>query len=100
MMEPNELAWQGPMWNGCGACNFVRRAYARPYCVWCIKDAIHGARTLAGNLAVAAGMCRAFEQGAIYMARSVLRPGEPQAFTPGCELEPMGARREPRKATP
>lgn len=39
---------------------------------------------LAENITWAAALCQSFSLGAVYMARSVLRPEAPQAFTPGC----------------
>lgn len=54
-----ETAWSGPMWNGCGACNFVRRAEGRVWCAWCVKSYRELAVTLANNLAIGAALCEA-----------------------------------------
>lgn len=58
-----ETAWQGPMWNACGACNFVRRTEGRMWCTWCVKSYAQLARTLAHNLAIAGALCRAHRIG-------------------------------------
>lgn len=42
--------------------------------------------TLAHNLAMAGGLCESFSKGAVYMARSVMRPSAPDAFMPGHAL--------------
>jgi hypothetical protein len=55
------------------------------YCPLCsLNGALLSCATLAHNLAIAGALCAAFSQGAVYMVRSVLRPNEPEAFTPGC----------------
>lgn len=55
--------WQGPMWNGCGSCNWTRRDQGRPYCAWCAKEVASALLTLAANLAIGAALCRAFDLG-------------------------------------
>lgn len=91
--------WQGPMWNDCGGCNFIRRVAGvdpemdpnRRYCAPCIRLATPRLDSLAHNLAIAAGLCRAFELGekrewAVRLGRGA-RPFREQrcgAWKPGC----------------
>ncbi len=51
-----------PMWNGCGGCNFTRRASidGSRYCSWCVKAASEALARLAENLKIAAALCEAW----------------------------------------
>jgi hypothetical protein len=75
----------------CPRCKGLGRGYidvdGGKTCITCGGDKwidLTGLRRLATNLAVAGALCAAFSQGAVYIVRSVLRPNEPEAFTPGC----------------
>lgn len=57
------IAWQGPMWNDCGACNFVRRSDLRIYCAAHLNELTSRCRTLAANIGVAGALCAAFTDG-------------------------------------
>jgi hypothetical protein len=77
-----ELAWQGPMWNNCGSCNYVRRTEGRRYCAWCAKECGAALAHLAHSLAWAATLCASFEMGCdagpgahVPFATSWWRPG-------------------------
>lgn len=59
-----QACWQGPMWNGCGCCNWTRRSTGRQvYCAWCCREVEVALSCLARNLRDAAGLCLAHRLG-------------------------------------
>ncbi len=84
-------AWQGPMWNDCGGCNYTRRTGERLYCAPHFGQLIERLTTLATNLAIAAALCRAFNLGGAYHVERYMADwnggGWTYPFSPGCGRE-------------
>lgn len=78
-------AWEGPMWNDCGGCNFTRRSSdtGRRYCAPCTAAALQRLARLAANLAIAGGLCHSYELGAEHGHHF---PDMCTGFRPGCAI--------------
>lgn len=85
--------WSGPMWNDCGACNWIRRSavqYPRVMCAQHRGESMLSLANLASNLRIAGALARMYNLGGLLVSDEEYK--EASRWEPGCHRPAPGWR--------